>query len=136
MLTDLGMSSALVRIEGLDRKTVGRRLHACWSTIGALLGARPSSRRTPLDRAAASDMPELPGVLSGMTVRARSSASSRSSRARCWSAHWPIPEDRAHGRSASVIDRSRRCGDRSPCWRRGRVGAGVVHDHHQCLACR
>lgn len=67
MLTDLGMSSALVRMEILDRKTVGAAFTLLVS-IGALL-ATALIATTPFI-AARVHMPRLPGVLSGMTFGA------------------------------------------------------------------
>ncbi|QJU57105.1 lipopolysaccharide biosynthesis protein [Sphingomonas sp. AP4-R1] len=67
MLTDLGMSSALVRIEGLERKTVGAAFTLLIS-LGAAF-ALVLVVCTPFI-AMGVKMPGLPGVLSGMTFGA------------------------------------------------------------------
>lgn len=67
MLTDLGMSSALVRMEALDRRTVGAAFTLLVS-IGAGLAVLLIAS-TPFI-AHGVKMPALPGVLSGMTFGA------------------------------------------------------------------
>lgn len=67
MLTDLGMSSALVRMDVLDRKTVGAAFTLLVSIGLALAAVLIGS--TPFI-AAGVNMPQLPGVLSGMTFGA------------------------------------------------------------------
>ncbi|PZU07039.1 lipopolysaccharide biosynthesis protein [Sphingomonas sp.] len=67
MLTDLGMSSALVRMEVLDRKTVGAAFTLLIS-VGVALGTLLIAS-TPFI-AHGVHMPGLPGVLSGMAFGA------------------------------------------------------------------
>lgn len=95
LLTDLGLSSAIVRHPALDRRQAGAVL-SLLGGAGAVGGALLALGAARLEQAL--QLPGLTPVLQGLPASPRC-PSGPPRRARCWSAAWPIRASRRSRRS-------------------------------------